>query len=138
MLPYQIAEVLQRPHRNQRDLAGIPANQAGEEFDRWLGDGLIGLKVFRPRELVVDAIWRHRRGAPADRHRHVAATQPVQQLRRQPRPLRRVGVGHGHAHQLKDRALHRIPERPGIVDVRADVGVEDDLDPVLGWRLACR
>jgi hypothetical protein len=63
----------------------------------------------------------------------------VEQLARDAGALRRVGVGHGDAKQLERRALQRITQRPAIVDIGADVGVEQNFHaPLLRrGRQAC-
>ena len=39
-----------------------------------------------------------------------------------------VAVGDGHADEIEVGRLQRKPERPRIVDIAADVGVEDHLE----------
>ena len=128
----EIAEVLQGSDGNQRDLLPDSGDRLRQEFDRRRGDRPVGLKILRPGELIVDTIRRHGRGVPADGHRDVGAPQPVQQLAREPGTRGVSASVTVTPSSSNDRALHRISERPGIVDVGADVGVEHDLHPLLG------
>ena len=139
MQSHQIADVLQRPHRDQRDLIRIPADDLGEKFDRRCCNRLVRIEVLRPRELIINSIRRNRSCLPADGNRDIGSAQPVQELARQPRPLRRVGIGDGHAHEVEGWALQRIPERPPVIDISADIGVENNLHSRLlrEHRLRC-
>jgi hypothetical protein len=52
----------------------------------------------------------------------------VQQLAGDARAGRRIAVGDRHGEELELRRGHREAQGPGIVDVGADIGVEDDPD----------
>jgi hypothetical protein len=123
----EVADVLQRPDSDERDLTPIPADRVGQKPDGRRSDRPVGLKILGPRELIVNAIGRNGRRLTPDGHGHIRAPEAMEQFACEPRPPWRVGIADGDPQQLERRALHRIPERPGVVDVGADVGVEHDL-----------
>ena len=126
LFPERVGDVLQRPDGDERDLAGVLAQRVDDEVGGGGGDGLLGGEVFGPAELIVELARRLRR--PSHRHRHVVAADDVEELAGHFGARGRVAVGDGHAHELDVRRGHQQPERPRVVDVRGDVGVEQNLE----------
>jgi hypothetical protein len=118
---------VERPDGDERDLVWVPANQVGEKLDGRRCDRFVGLEVLGPRELVVDAIRRDRRRLSSDGNGNIRASEPVKELACEPGALRRVSIRDRDPDKFEDRTLQRVPERPPVVDISADVGIEDDL-----------
>ena len=81
--------------------------------------------------MIVDAIRRDRRRLSSDGNGNIRSSEPVKELAREPGALRRVSIRDRDPDKLEERALQRVPERPPVVDIRADVGVQDDLHACL-------
>ena len=126
----------QRPDRNQRDFAGISPNLFQNEVRR------IRIHLRRRAQTVAklapNALFIHRpvRDLRARRHsrgnRNIAAPGLIQQTRYHSSSHRRITRCRRDAQNPELRALQRKCYRKRVIDISADVRINDDLLPL--WR----
>jgi len=108
---------LRRVHYRVND--GLHA--VGADFAR-IGFEIV---VLDPRGLAAVAV---RCDVEANAHGHVGSPGAFEQFREQPRAVLRLAVIAHHQFQVQLRRFEQQGQRPGVVDVIADVRVEDDGD----------
>ena len=112
-----------RADSDDRHLAGIFPDLLDDEIGSGLPDRSFTRKVFGPRVLVLHA--RIVRRAP-DGDRDFIASGQVQHLARDARALSGSPVRGSHTQQFKTFPLNGKGQRPRIINVIANVGIEND------------
>jgi len=117
-------DVRQRPDGNERDLARILADLAEQEIDG------VGMRFQRRAGLSPERLRKRylalRRYALGDRNGGVAGFS--EQTIDEPRAELRVSPGGADAENFELGAGNRKTDGEGVVDVVADVGVDDDFN----------
>ena len=108
---------------DQGDLPGIAVELAAQKIDGAFLQDLRAYEAIRPARLL-DVL---RRSGHTGDHRHLPPfpARFPQELGRQARPRRGIAGDGGHAEQFKFGAVDDQRQGKGIVNIGADVGVED-------------
>ncbi len=120
----QRGDVGELTHRDESDFAGARIDLAPHEIHPARSVQARRREPGGPFHLL--HVLRGRRSAGVHRNAGPLAAGHVQQLGGEPRARHRVTRNRGDAEQFEIGTMQQGGERVGIVDVRADVGVEDD------------
>ena len=138
--PEKQREIGERPDGEEGDVSGILPDRAAEELDRRAGGEVGAVRPVYPavaaerlrlgREGLALLDEQGQRRSRVDRH--VAARRAAEGARDRGAPLG-LAAHRGDAGQLGAALGEEVREAEGIVDVAADVGVQEDALGRHGW-----
>ena len=127
-------DIGERPDRHQRDRFGGGHQRIDNEIDgaamRGGGDG-VGFGEHLELRGVARAHGIEQRLGSARPERHIVAAIEAQLFPGQPRARLRIVDNRGDGAHVQLRRLQRQGQRQGIVDIVADIGIEDDGNALL-------